>query len=168
MPLMKVRSSDGSQWKTVNSLTFNDIELKNGIIKIDTANLYLNDTNTIIATQGWVGNKYQEKIDDIDNYVKKEDIINLYTDKSIIDSTDKYSDYNFNSIEALEINLKDSNKEIHAFMTFSKDAPEIKYSTTAYVNKGDNILEAKKNEVWELNIYNYNNKYYSIWKNWSN
>ena len=187
MPLMKIRSSDGSQWKTVNSLTFNNIELKEGIIEIGTSDLTIkkgNNTNTV-ATQSWVKGKYDNTISSIEDDIENlEEDISTIKEKSKghtthfeeikstdgvvnLNPNDKYNDYNLFDVAKLNITIGET-KKIHAFMNFSGDNLVITYSNTDNsIIKGDDVSEAKNNEIWELDIYVYNKKQYIIWKNWS-
>lgn len=182
MPLMKIRSSDGSQWKTIDSLTFKDIELKTGIIKTNNKGLFIDNDKTAVATQSWVESNYKTSAQ-VETYVKDqiesnnpninaeyvthfEEIVST-NDGINLSPNNKYNDYNLFNVTKLKIAIGEA-KKIHAFMNFSGDNPTIEYSSTiSHTIKGDDASKAKKGEIWELDIYIYNEKQYIIWKNWS-
>lgn len=183
MALMKVRQ--GNKWCAINCLTLDSLKFTgNKELKAVTDN-----TNNNITYITFDGKKiaYKDDLTPLKNQIGTptsdgvpasgiyERIEGLEAEKIIfngqatgINSNNKYSDYGINSTNGeLGINLNSNNKRIHAFVNFNDKKPVITYNTANIVKKGDDMESLTKAKICELDIYQYNNIFYVIWKNWS-
>ena len=161
MPILKVRQTNDT-WFDIRKLTLDELDLGNGIklsSKVDA------DDN----------NKYKLFVNE-QKILNGEDKINLENSiKTNADSINAIKKkltefYEINSDNDGKLNLTDYLKEntrIHAFVNFNEKKPVVEYGTTNnYIVKGDDINSLEKATICEMDAYNYNGKFYIIWKNW--